>query len=159
MTTKAEAVETNSNVAGDYYATNPGANEGNWPNKLAVPDEIKPSPMTPYFMSTRPQQASFMGYDGKAHAPLGWICRQSPIVNPITDIKIDIPTIGPGKTRNQSFWGKTIRSKFNDDGINVILFPIPRRPLLSLWGISFKFARTLELIRGLHGLTYRLSKL
>ena len=126
------ATETNSNVAKDYYVTYPGSNESKWPNKLKVPDEIVPAPMTPYFMSTRPQQASFMAYDGKAHAPVGWICRQSPIVNPITDIKIDIPTSGTGKTRNQSYWGKSIRASGNTDGTNVILFPIPRRPLLSL---------------------------
>jgi hypothetical protein len=123
------ATETNSAVATKYYATNPGSDEAKWPNKIKAPDEMIPAPMSPYFISTRPQQASFWGYDGKAHAPLGWICSQRPlkaggfIANKVIDI---------GATRNQSYWGKSIEVNGNADGTNVILFPIPRRPLLSI---------------------------
>jgi hypothetical protein len=88
--------------------------------------------MSPYFISTRPQQASFWGYDGKCSTPLGWICRQSTLNGGGVDKAIDIPTSGTGKTRNQSYWGKSIRSSGNPDGTSVILFPIPRRPLLSI---------------------------
>jgi hypothetical protein len=126
------AKETSSAGAATYYKTYPSDAQSQWPNPLKVPDEILPAPISPYFISTRPQQASYMAYDGKASAPLGWICRQSPLNGGGEDKAIDTPTSGIGKTRNQSYWGKSIRSNENPDGTNVILFPIPRRPLLSL---------------------------
>jgi hypothetical protein len=121
------ATETSSIGAAPYYTTYPGTDSSKWPNNLSAPDEMVPAPMSPYFISTRPQQASFWGYDGKAHAPLGWICRQSPVgagIGGIFDKKISI-----GKDRNQSYWGKSIQATGNSE---VILFPIPRRPLLSI---------------------------
>ena len=120
---------TGSEGASAYYKTYPGSNESRWPNKLAAPSEIIPGPMSPYFLSTRAQQASYMAYDGKVGTPIGWICRQSPLNGGSLDKAIDIPG---GSTRNQSYWGKSIRASGNPDGTNVILFPIPRRPLLSL---------------------------
>ena len=123
------ATETSSAGASPYYATYPGSNESRWPNKLAAPSEIIPGPMSPYFLSTRAQQASYMAYDGKVGTPIGWICRQSPLNGGSLDKAIDIPG---GSTRNQSYWGKSIRASGNADGTSVILFPIPRRPLLSL---------------------------
>jgi len=123
------ATETSSAGASPYYATYPGSNESRWPNKLAAPSEIIPGPMSPYFLSTRAQQASYMAYDGKVGTPIGWICRQSPLNGGSLDKAIDIPG---GSTRNQSYWGKSIRASGNPDGTSVILFPIPRRPLLSL---------------------------
>ena len=121
------AAETDSAVATDYYATKPGSNEGKWPNKLSAPAEIIPAPMTPYFVSTRPQQASFMAYDGKSSVPVGWICRQSMLTPGGANKMFDIDT-GP---RNQSYWGKSISVK-NGGETSAILFPIPRRPLLSI---------------------------
>jgi len=126
------ATETSLVGASPYFKTYPGSSESKWPNKLAAPNEILPAPMSPYFMSTRAQQSSYMTYDGKASAPIGWICRQSSLNGGGIDKAIDIPTSGTGKTRNQSYWGKSIRSTGNPDGNNVILFPIPRRPLLSI---------------------------
>jgi len=126
------ATETSLAGTSPYYQTYPGTKESMWPNKLAAPTEIIPAPMSPYFISTRPQQASFMAYDGKCSTPLGWVCRQSTLNGGGVDKAIDIPTSGTGKTRNQSYWGKSIRSNGNPDGMSVILFPIPRRPLLSI---------------------------
>jgi hypothetical protein len=119
------AAETSTAGATPFYTTYPGSNKGKWPNNLVAPAEIIPAPMTPYFVSTRPQQASFMAYDGKASAPVGWICRQSPLLAGATNKMLDF---GPG-SRNQSYWGKSI--SLNGD-TNPILFPIPRRPLLSI---------------------------
>ncbi len=123
------AAETSSAEAKKYCTTYPGILEANWPNKsLAAPEEMMPAPMSPFFVSTRPQQASYLNYDGKSHVPLGWICRQNPLSASPTDKAIEF-TAG---SRNQSYWGKSIRANGNADGSSVILFPIPRRPLLSI---------------------------
>ena len=122
------AAETSAAGASAFYTTYPGGNESKWPNKLTAPAEIIPGPMTPYFVSTRPQQASFMAYDGKSSVPVGWICRQSPLLAGATNKMLDFD---PGP-RNQSYWGKSISASGNPDGTTVILFPIPRRPLLSI---------------------------
>ncbi|MEI6284444.1 MAG: hypothetical protein WCP40_05020, partial [Opitutae bacterium] len=98
------AAETSTAGATPYYTTYPGSNEGKWPNKLTAPAEIVPGPMTPYFISTRPQQASFMAYDGKSSVPPGWICRQSPLLAGGTNKMLDIDS----GTRNQSYWGKSV---------------------------------------------------
>ena len=123
------ATETSSAEAKKYCTTYPGILEVNWPNKsLAAPEEMMPAPMSPFFVSTRPQQASYLNYDGKSHVPLGWICRQNPLSAAPTDKAIDFTA----SARNQSYWGKSIRADGNADGSSVILFPIPRRPLLSI---------------------------
>ena len=124
------ATETSSAEAKKYCTTYPGILESNWPPtyKLAAPEEMMPAPMSPFFVSTRPQQASYLNYDGKSHVPLGWICRQNPLGAASTDKAIDFTA----SSRNQSYWGKSILANGNADGSSVILFPIPRRPLLSI---------------------------
>lgn len=123
------AKETSVGGARDYYITYPGDRESQWPNKLKAPDEIIPAPASPYFISTRAQQASYMAYDGKASSPVGWICRQGLLNGGGLDKAIDIPLVS---TRNNTYWGKSITANGNANGTNVILFPIPRRPLLSI---------------------------
>jgi len=123
------ATETSSTSAKEYCTTYPGILVVNWPNKsLAAPEEMMPAPMSPFFVSTRPQQASYLNYDGKSHVPLGWICRQNPLSAAATDKAIEFTA----SARNQSYWGKSILANGNADGSSVILFPIPRRPLLSI---------------------------
>jgi hypothetical protein len=126
------ATETTLAGASPYYKTYPGSNESKWPNKLVAPNEIIPAPISPYFISTRPQLASYVNYDGKSAFPIGWICRQSPLNGGGFDKAIDIPTTGNENKRNDTYWGKSIRASGNADGTNVVLFPIPRRPLLSI---------------------------
>jgi len=60
-----------------YPADNPSAfsnfriNTDN-SRRLVTPPEIFNAPMSPFFLSVRPQQAHLYGYDGKAHTPIGW---------------------------------------------------------------------------------------
>ena len=44
--------------------------------QLVTPPEIFNAPMSPFFLSMRPQQAHLYGYDGKAHTPIGWVLSQ-----------------------------------------------------------------------------------
>jgi hypothetical protein len=90
-----------------------------------TPAEMRNAPMTPYFLSYRAQQAQLFGYDGKAHTPVGWIQSQRSfgLDNTITEF----PTTSDGR----AFWGASIDDATGGKS-NVILYSIPRRPLLSL---------------------------
>ena len=99
-------------------------------NRLRTPTELRNAPMTPFFTSSRAQQAYLFGYDGKAHGPVGWITRQVPLSSP-TFMSID---------GDNPYWGASVESNGQN---NVVLFPIPRRPLLSLSQLgSAGFAQT-----------------
>ena len=92
---------------------------------LRTPEEMRNAPMTPYFLSYRAQQAQLFGYDGKAHTPVGWVETQRVLAS---GVDTNFPTANGGRN---AYWGPSV----TDDGVgktNVILFPIPRRPLLSL---------------------------
>jgi len=97
---------------------------------LNTPSELRNAPMTPFFTSSRAQQAYLFGYDGKAHGPVGWITRQLPVTS----------ALFMNLNGDNAFWGGSVESAGQN---NVILFPIPRRPLLSLSQLgSAGFAQT-----------------
>ena len=92
---------------------------------LQTPEEMRNAPMTPYFLSYRAQQAQLFGYDGKAHTPVGWVQAQRSLGR---DQSIDnFPTTADGR----AFWGPSIDDARGGKS-NVILYSVPRRPLLSL---------------------------
>lgn len=108
------------------FGMNP-TNPGTGLDRMQTPTEMRNAPMTPYFLSDRAQQAQLFGFDGKAHTPVGWTETQRVLVNGSL-IDIEFPTT-PDK--RGAFWGPSV----NNDSIgksNIILYPIPRRPLLSL---------------------------
>jgi hypothetical protein len=96
-------------------------------DRMQTPVEMRNAPMTPYFLSDRAQQAQLFGYDGKAHTPIGWTETQRVLFNgSLSDI--EFPTT-PDK--RGAYWGPSV----NNDSVGkstIILYPIPRRPLLSL---------------------------
>jgi hypothetical protein len=107
--------------------TTPTSTSGNYGANfvLRTPEEMRNAPMTPYFLSYRAQQAQLFGYDGKAHTPVGWVETQRVLAS---GVDTNFPTANGGRN---AYWGPSV----TDDGVgktNVILFPIPRRPLLSL---------------------------
>ncbi len=94
---------------------------------LKTPEEMRNAPMTPYFLSDRAQQAQLFGYDGKAHTPVGWVQAQRVLSgSDLLDAKL--PTTADKKG---AFWGASIDDA-NGGKSNIILYSIPRRPLLSL---------------------------
>jgi hypothetical protein len=94
---------------------------------LETPTEIRNAPMTPYFLSYRAQQAQLFGYDGKAHTPVGWIQTQRSYGKDPLMTSDNFPTTADGR----AFWGPSIDDARGGKS-NVILYSIPRRPLLSL---------------------------
>jgi hypothetical protein len=96
-------------------------------DRMQTPVEMRNAPMTPYFLSDRAQQAQLFGYDGKAHTPIGWTETQRVIVNGSL-IDIEFPTT-PDK--RGAFWGPSVNNDTTGKS-TIILYPIPRRPLLSL---------------------------
>ena len=111
-----------------------------WPNRqsgatdrLQTPAELRAAPMNPYFTSTRSQQAYLFGYDGKAHGPVGWIARQIPLSSSVLPIDLN---------GDNAFWGASVEAS-NGGQNNVVLYPIPRRPMLSLSQLgTVAFAQT-----------------
>ena len=93
--------------------------------QLKTPEEMRNAPVTPYFQSYRAQQAQLFGYDGKAHTPVGWVQSQRSLGR---DPSVDnFPTTADGR----AFWGPSIDDARGGKS-NVILYSVPRRPLLSL---------------------------
>ena len=91
--------------------------------KIETPVEILHAPMSPFFLSVRAQQAHLYGYDGKAHTPIGWVLSQR---------KIDSePEIALSSSNENAYWGSSIDPATTQRS-DTILFPVPRRPLLSL---------------------------
>jgi hypothetical protein len=108
-----------------WYPSNYNA----WPNhqsgatdRIQTPSELRAAPMNPYFTSTRAQQAYLLGYDGKAHGPVGWITRQIPLTSSVLPIDLN---------GDNAFWGASVEVGSGGQN-NVVLYPIPRRPMLSL---------------------------
>jgi len=93
--------------------------------KGIFPDEIMPSVVSPYAISTRAQSANHLTFDGKSGAPVGWISSQR-IVSSGNVISF---ANGSG---NNAFWGESVSPSDSAKAKPVILFAIPRRPLLSL---------------------------
>jgi hypothetical protein len=96
-------------------------------DRMRTPEEMRAAPMSPYVFSTRASQAFMFGYDGKTHAPAGWIMSQRSVDQLGVNKMYDIDNSG----RNRGYWGKSVLVG-QGGGTNVVLFPIPRRPLLSL---------------------------
>ncbi|MGA0132985.1 MAG: hypothetical protein ACO3ND_01340 [Opitutales bacterium] len=107
--------------------SNPGGNP--YRDRMKTPDEIRNAPMTPYFIGDRAQQAQLFGYDGKAHTPMGWIETQR--VFPSEADYNSYNNLSFSASGEQGYWG---RSLFGSAGgsSNVVLHPLPRRPMLSL---------------------------
>jgi len=103
-----------------------GTNAYGYNFALKAPEEMRNAPMTPYFLSYRAQQAQLFGYDGKAHTPVGWVETQRVLKGSLVDA--ELPTTADKKG---AFWGASIDDA-NGGKNNVILYSIPRRPLLSL---------------------------
>ncbi|MEI6794694.1 MAG: hypothetical protein WCL05_05595 [Verrucomicrobiota bacterium] len=108
-----------------------GTAEVKWDGKVAdplrTPNEMLNAPMSPYFISVRPQQAHLYGYDGKAHSPIGWVLSQRQLKSPDGDNKnLEMDT-----SLQHAYWGASVDPS-TDQRSDVVLFPIPRRPLLSL---------------------------
>ncbi len=95
---------------------------------LRTPAEMLNAPMTPYFLSIRPQSAHLYAYDGKAHTPIGWILSEK-------QLDYSAGTFGNLQVSSggqNAYWGKSIAPSGVSTRSDVILFPVPRRPLLSL---------------------------
>ena len=101
--------------------------EGQVVDTLRTPKEMLNAPMSPYFISVRPQQAHLYGYDGKAHSPIGWVLSQRQLISPDGDNKnLEVDT-----SLQHAYWGASVDPS-TDQRSDVVIFPIPRRPLLSL---------------------------
>jgi len=97
-------------------------NSGSLTN-LTTPVDTVRAPMSPFFLSVRSQQAHLFGYDGKAHTPIGWVLSQRRIDSE--------PQIALAANNVNAYWGGSVSPSSNTRS-DTILFPIPRRPLLSL---------------------------
>ena len=91
--------------------------------RLVTPPEILNAPMSPFFLSMRPQQAHLYGYDGKAHTPIGWVLSQRGL-----DAE---PQMALSANNINGYWGASVNPTLSQRS-DTVLFPIPRRPLLSL---------------------------
>ena len=100
-----------------------GASYTGWIKNLKTPTELYAAPMSPYFLSVRPQQAHLFGYDGRAHTPIGWVLSQRRLDSE--------PQIALASNNANAFWGDSV-SPSTTQRSDTVLFPIPRRPLLSL---------------------------
>ncbi len=124
----------------DWVSGATGITTGSSGDRLVTPTELRNAPMNPFFTSSRAQQAYLFGYDGKAHGPVGWITRQIPLNGgQVCPIELQ---------GDNAFWGTSVNSTSiipsSGGGVtSVILYPIPRRPMLSLSQLgSVAFAQT-----------------
>jgi hypothetical protein len=95
---------------------------------LKTPTEMLNAPMTPFFISVRPQSAHLYAYDGKSHTPIGWVMSQKPL-------DYGLSTFGNLALSNDhmnAYWGESAAPASSGSRSDVVLFPVPRRPLLSL---------------------------
>ena len=95
-------------------------------DRLQTPTEMRNAPLTPYFLSDRAQQAQLFGYDGKAHTPVGWVETQRVLRGSLIDT--EFPTTAD---KRGAFWGPSVNNDSTGKS-TIVLYPIPRRPLLSL---------------------------
>ena len=95
-------------------------------DRMQTPVEMLNAPTTPFMIGHRAQQAQLFGYDGKAHAPLGWIQTQR-----MLDGSNSIPHFPTANGFLNAYWGGS-QSNAAAGQTEVILYPLPRRPLLSL---------------------------
>ena len=102
----------------------PGSKSYGYNFALTTPLEMRNAPTTPYFISNRALQAQLFGYDGKAHTPVGWIETQRVLGGSTTDAKLAF-------SGEKGFWGTSIDDT-NGGKSHIILYSVPRRPLLSL---------------------------
>ena len=101
-----------------------GAGDNN--DRMQTPVEMLQAPTTPFMIGHRAQQAHLFGYDGKAHAPLGWIQTQRMLDGTLA--RSQFPT---ANSFMNAYWGGSLTDT-NKGQTEVILYPLPRRPLLSL---------------------------
>lgn len=112
-----------------WYPANNGSASANFRinvdnnRRLETPAEVFNAPMSPFFLSVRPQQAHLYGYDGKAHTPIGWVLSQRGLD--------DDPQMALSANNINAYWGASVSPGISQRS-DTVLFPIPRRPLLSL---------------------------
>jgi hypothetical protein len=92
---------------------------------LETPQEIYNAPMSPFFLSVRAQQAHLYGYDGKAHTPIGWVLSQRGLQGNEPQMAVS------GANNTNAYWGESVNPTISQRS-DTVVFPIPRRPLLSL---------------------------
>jgi hypothetical protein len=109
-------------TAGAFKFQTGAAYTGGWKN-IRTPAEIYAAPMSPYFLSVRPQQAHLFGFDGKAHTPIGWVLSQRRLDSE--------PEIALSGNNVNAYWGDSVKPATTQRS-DTVVFPIPRRPLLSL---------------------------
>ena len=95
---------------------------------LMTPAEMLNAPMSPYFLSVRPQSAHLYAYDGKAHAPIGWVLS----MKPLSYAAGTFGNLQVSNSKDNAYWGASVDPSGSSGRSDVILFPVPRRPLLSL---------------------------
>jgi hypothetical protein len=95
-------------------------------DRMRTPIEMLWAPTTPFMIGHRAQQAQLFGYDGKAHAPLGWIQTQRMLNGTLS--RSQFPT---ANSFMNAYWGGSLTNAASGQ-TEVILYPLPRRPLLSL---------------------------
>ena len=92
--------------------------------RLETPPEVYNAPMSPFFLSVRSQQAHLYGYDGKAHTPIGWVLSQRGLAGVEPEMALSANNIN-------AYWGDSVKPTISQRS-DTVLFPVPRRPLLSL---------------------------
>ena len=106
------------------YPSDPNVKNSAGNSVMVTPEELLSAPMSPFAFSTRAQLAGFQQYDGKSHAPIGWVASQR-------SVDSNDPMIPFERETGKGYWGNSALIK-TEGNSKVILFPIPRRPLLSL---------------------------
>ncbi len=123
------ATANNSNSAFRFASFVGGQAEANAHNGgaliLETPQEIYNAPMSPFFLSVRSQQAHLYGYDGKAHTPIGWVLSQRGLGGVEPQLAVT------GANNSNAYWGESVNPATSQRS-DTVIFPIPRRPLLSL---------------------------
>ena len=111
-------IPTNLNQAAGTFRINASSAAA-----MPTPREVFNAPMSPFFMSARAQQAHLYGYDGKTHTPIGWILSQRGL-----DAE---PQVALSSNNVNAYWGDSINPPVSQRS-DAIVFPVPRRPMLSL---------------------------
>ena len=125
-TTRETALWYPQNQASPAFGNDNTNGVGSNLDRMRTPIEMLWAPTTPFMIGHRAQQAQLFGYDGKAHAPLGWIQTQRMLNGSLS--RSQFPT---ANSFMNAYWGGSLTNAASGQ-TEVILYPLPRRPLLSL---------------------------
>jgi hypothetical protein len=125
-TTRETALWYPQNQASPAFGNDNTNGVGSNLDRMRTPIEMLWAPTTPFMIGHRAQQAQLFGYDGKAHAPLGWIQTQRMLNGTLS--RSQFPT---ANSFMNAYWGGSLTNAASGQ-TEVILYPLPRRPLLSL---------------------------